>query len=135
MSDAWYKDGLRFTCTQCGKCCTGRPGYVFVSQEEMEAMAKLLNMSVSLFKRKYIKTRGNKLLLVEKKNHDCVFLQDKKCTVYQARPKQCQTYPWWPENLNSKESWDLAAKECEGISDSASLVPYTQIVQLIRPLA
>ena len=28
MSDPWYNDGLRFTCTRCGHCCTGEPGFV-----------------------------------------------------------------------------------------------------------
>ena len=24
MTEPWYQDGLRFTCTRCGNCCTGR---------------------------------------------------------------------------------------------------------------
>ncbi len=130
-SNAWYKEGLRFQCTGCGKCCTGAPGFVFVSQEEIEEMAKHLGMPVALFKRKYVKNRGNRLLLVEKKNHDCIFLKDNKCSIYQVRPKQCRTYPWWKENLNSEESWRLASKECEGISHEAPIVPYSQIVQFL----
>ncbi len=38
----WYQDGLRFTCTMCGKCCTGDPGYVWVTDEELAALAKFL---------------------------------------------------------------------------------------------
>jgi len=40
----WYQDGLRFKCTGCGQCCTGSPGYVWVSPEEAEAMAKHLKI-------------------------------------------------------------------------------------------
>ena len=32
----WYADGLPFTCTQCGDCCTGDPGYVWVTDEVMQ---------------------------------------------------------------------------------------------------
>jgi hypothetical protein len=39
----WYKDGLRFTCTGCGDCCTGAPGYVWVNKEEIEALAAETN--------------------------------------------------------------------------------------------
>lgn len=129
----WYKEGLGFECTQCGKCCTGQPGYVWVNEEEMAAMAKALNISVELFKKRYTRQRDNGFALTEKKpNNDCVFLKDKKCEVYQARPSQCQTFPWWKENLNTEESWNLAAKECEGISQIAPIVPYEQIIQILK---
>ncbi|MCH7752933.1 MAG: YkgJ family cysteine cluster protein, partial [Planctomycetes bacterium] len=35
----WYQDGLRFKCTGCGNCCTGSPGYVWVNQAEINALA------------------------------------------------------------------------------------------------
>lgn len=128
----WYKDGLRFKCTECGKCCTGAPGFVWVSEDEMQAMAELLHITLSEFKRKYTRQKNNRYALVEKKSEDrpCVFLQEKKCMVYHARPQQCRTYPWWKENLNSEESWKLAAETCEGINKDSPVIPYSQIVQL-----
>lgn len=128
----WYKDGLRFQCTECGKCCTGSSGFVWVNEEEMQSMADSFNIPIELFKRKYTRQRDNRFALIEKKNpngdFDCIFLKGKRCEVYQARPTQCRTYPWWPENLNSKESWKIAAQECEGINDEAPLVPYSEII-------
>lgn len=132
----WYKDGLRFKCTECGKCCTGISGFVWVTEEEIRAIAAVLDVPLDLFKRKYIRNRDNRYALVEKKSkngeYDCIFLNDKKCQVYEARPNQCRTFPWWKENLTTEESWKLAAKDCEGIHDEAPLVPYSQIVQLLR---
>jgi Fe-S-cluster containining protein len=130
----WYKEGLRFKCTECGQCCTGSPGYVWVSEQEMLSIANLLNITIDLFKRKYVRQRNNRYALVEKKsqNNDCIFLKDKKCTVYQARPSQCRTFPWWKENLTSKESWDLAAKSCEGINDEAPVVQLSQINEMLQ---
>lgn len=132
----WYKEGLRFKCTECGKCCTGTSGYVWVNEDEMTAMAEILQTSLSEFKRKYVRQRDNRYALVEKKasngDFDCIFLKDKKCLVYQARPVQCRTFPWWQENLTTEESWKLAAEECEGIHETAPLVPYEQIVELLR---
>lgn len=127
----WYKEGLKFKCTECGKCCTGSRGFVWITEEEAIAIAASLNLSLKVFKIRYTRSRDNRLALVEKKNADgnyeCIFLKGKKCEVYQNRPKQCRTFPWWQENLNSQESWKLAAQDCEGINDEAPLVPYLSI--------
>ncbi len=51
----WYKDGLRFKCTQCGDCCTGAPGYVWVNQAEIEGIAAELGESdVEAFEDEYV---------------------------------------------------------------------------------
>ncbi|MBS0634094.1 MAG: YkgJ family cysteine cluster protein [Verrucomicrobia bacterium] len=130
----WYKEGLRFKCTECGKCCTGAPGFVWITQEEMEAMARHLAISVDLFKRRYVRIRNNRLCLVEKKseNNACIFLEGKRCQIYQVRPKQCRTFPWWKENLHSEESWNVAARDCEGINDEAPIVPLSQITEQLE---
>ena len=66
---------------------------------------------------------GQRISLLEsKKNYDCVFLKDKKCQVYGARPTQCRTYPWWPHNLRSQQAWEETARTCEGINSDAPLV-------------
>lgn len=113
----WYKKGLKFACTQCGQCCTGAPGYVWIDQQEIEAMAEFLKITVKEFIATYTRQVNGQLALKEfPKSYDCIFLRDKKCLVYGARPKQCKTFPFWPENLDSKESWEQTAKRCEGIN-------------------
>lgn len=124
----WYEEGLRFECTGCGKCCTGAPGYVWVSLAEMEEMAKNLDLPLKEFQKRFVRRVGQRYSLVESKStYDCVFLEGKKCRVYEARPKQCRTFPWWPQNLRSEESWSEAAKGCEGIREDAPLVPFGTI--------
>jgi Fe-S-cluster containining protein len=133
-NEPWYKDGLRFQCTECGQCCTGAPGYVWVNDQEIADMAEFLAISVDTFKKQYLRRCDNRWALVELKSqkYDCVFLNGKKCLVYNARPTQCRTFPWWKENLNTEESWKIAGRDCEGINDQAPIVPYSQIVQLLR---
>jgi Fe-S-cluster containining protein len=117
MSDPWYKDGLRFQCTQCGKCCTGSPGYVWINESEIQAMADFLKISPEEFVTRYTRKVGERLSLLEHpKTFDCVFLKDRLCGLYGARPKQCRTFPWWSENLESKKDWDETAQRCEGIN-------------------
>jgi uncharacterized protein len=113
----WFAKGLRFTCTGCGQCCTGFPGYVWVTVEEIAAMAQVLNLSIEEFSRAYVRKIGDRYSLQEHPvTFDCVFLKDKKCQIYSARPKQCRTFPWWVQNLKSEEEWLSAAKHCEGIN-------------------
>lgn len=131
----WYKEGLRFKCTGCGKCCTGTPGYVWVTDKEIDEMAEFLKISVEEFIHKYTRLIGKKLALLEHpKNYDCVFLENKKfCTLYNARPQQCRTYPWWPENLTSKKEWDEEGKRCEGINHpDAPLITLPQINENLK---
>ena len=124
----WYAEGLQFKCTECGKCCTGAPGYVWVQESEMQSMADFLAISLKEFKCLYVRRVGQRYSLVESRTtYDCVFLKDTKCKVYGARPTQCRTYPWWPQNLHSKEAWEETALRCEGINANASVVPFEKI--------
>lgn len=117
MAEPWYKDGLRFTCTQCGNCCTGAPGYVWISENEIATLAQRMGLDDASFRRKYTRTiprRG--VSLVEKPNNDCVFFaRGKGCTIYEDRPKQCRTWPFWRPLLASPEDWDEAKGGCPGM--------------------
>jgi Fe-S-cluster containining protein len=130
MADApWFSKGLSFQCTGCGKCCTGSPGYVWVTEEEIQSMADYLKMTKEEFIKQYVRQVGHRLSLRERpRNFDCVFLKDKQCTLYPVRPKQCKTFPWWKENLSSVEAWEEAAKWCEGINHpDAPVIPLEDI--------
>jgi Fe-S-cluster containining protein len=112
----WYADGLRFQCTGCGDCCTGAPGYVWVTQAEIDALALRLDMDVAAFERKYVREVGVRRTLKERRNYDCVFLdaETRKCTVYEDRPRQCRTWPFWNSNLKSPEAWQQTCEVCPG---------------------
>ena len=69
----WYKDGLKFSCTGCGDCCTGAPGYVWVNKEEIAAMAKTVKLTVEEFEDQYTRKIGIRRSLKEFGNGDCVF--------------------------------------------------------------
>ena len=112
----WYHQGLRFECSQCGDCCTGAPGFVWVNQEEIAALAAAIHLEVDEFERKYVRKVGARRSLVEFPNGDCVFFdgQARKCTVYDARPRQCKTWPFWDSNLATPADWKHTCQVCPG---------------------
>ncbi len=117
LKDPWYQDGLRFGCTECGACCTGSPGYVWLSEEDIETLCQALQLQRHEFLQRYTRLVHLRTALIEHpKTYDCVFLKGNRCEVYSARPKQCRTFPWWPEHLSSPEEWKKAAERCEGIN-------------------
>ena len=124
----WYKDGLQFECTQCGDCCTGGPGYVWVTTPEIEALASQLGEDPAVFEAKYVRKVGVRRSLREYSNGDCVFFDNQKrcCTVYEARPKQCRTWPFWDSNLKSPDAWRETCAVCPG-SGKGTLYPLQQI--------
>jgi uncharacterized protein len=129
----WYNEGLRFKCTECGQCCTGAPGYVWVSEKEIAAMAEHLQITPDAFSRQYLRyVDGRYSLLENRHSYDCIFLKGKRCQIYSARPKQCRTYPWWPDQLESEKSWAEEAKWCEGINQDAPIVPLAVIQEQLE---
>ncbi len=112
----WYAAGLKFKCSGCGDCCTGAPGYVWINKQEISDMAAVVGMDVQEFEDKYVRQIGIRKSLVEFPNGDCVFFdnESRKCNVYNARPRQCKTWPFWDSNLKSPETWERTCEDCPG---------------------
>lgn len=126
----WFRDGLRFECTRCGGCCTGAPGYVWVTEEEVAAIAALWGETVEAFARRHVRRIADRLSLCERPGGDCeMYDRERGCTVYAARPAQCRAYPFWTANVKSPEAWARAGRECPGIG-RGEVVPMEEIRRL-----
>ncbi len=132
-TEPWFKEGLRFECTQCGNCCTGAPGYVWVNQEEIDALAESIGLSVEEFERQYVRRVGVRRSLVELPNGDCVFFDGKtrRCTVYGSRPRQCRTWPFWQSNVRTAETWADTCQVCPG-SGHGALYPVEEVLRQVK---
>jgi len=128
----WYSDGLKFTCTQCGNCCTGAPGFVWVSAGEIAALARRLGIDQASFRARYTRViAGSGISLKEipevETGNSCVFFKrGAGCTVYADRPRQCRTWPFWRSLVASPAAWKSHARGCPGM-DHGSLHPATHI--------
>ena len=140
-SREWFDDEpVRFECTLCGRCCTGPSGFVLFSRDEGEAIARRLRISYEVFYERYTHDTPAGRSLRETRHinpdgtadHDCVFLDRESepgsliCSLYEDRPTQCRTFPFWPEHMGSRRSWNLLGKTCEGVG-RGGFVPASEI--------
>jgi uncharacterized protein len=126
----WYHEGLRFQCSGCGDCCTGAPGCVWVNKAEIEAISALLKISVEEFQKRYVRLIGNRKSLIEYTNGDCVFFDNDRrcCQIYEVRPRQCRTWPFWTSNLTSPKTWKEVADRCPGCN-LGPVIPLEEIAK------
>lgn len=118
---SWYEDGLQFECTGCGKCCKV-DGDVWLAPDETETIMTHLGHSrsdddnesyIKEFRKKYIRaevTNGNQSeswVCLKRKEGACIFLDEAgQCSIYDVRPVQCSTYPFWPSIVQNRGAWE-----------------------------
>jgi Fe-S-cluster containining protein len=118
------KDGFKFSfdeseCTRCdGNCCVGESGYIWVTPNEIQNISLSLHLEVSEFKKHYLDKIKYRFSIKEKRlsdsNYACIFfdLDLKKCSIYDVRPMQCRTFPFWDYFRQNPQE---AIKECPAI--------------------
>ena len=126
MNELIKQDGFSYgfnpkACDTCeGNCCIGESGYIWISQSEREVLAKHLKIEVEDLLHNYLKRVGYNYSIIERKlsedNYACIFfdLEKKQCSVYEARPKQCRTFPFWDYFKNRVNE---VKQECPAIKD------------------
>lgn len=116
----------------CGNCCTGPEGFVLVSDAEVAGLAARFAMSDEGFRAQYTHMTSRGLSLTEtpyQGGFDCVFLDRTKfpgkavCGVYENRPAQCRTWPFWKSNLVSRGAWERAKRTCPGMDKGRAYTP------------
>lgn len=110
----------KFACIRgCTACCSGGPGFVWLSETDADRLAACLGITrAELLKRhcRMVDTGlGMSPSLNERPDYSCIFLGREGCLVYDARPTQCRTYPYWESIVDSAESWQDEARHCPGI--------------------
>jgi len=116
----FYASGLKFSCKRCSCCCRETSGFVYLSQKDVMNLISALNLKknefISIYCRWVTDWKGDEVLsLKEKSNKDCI-LWDSGCIVYNARPLQCVTFPFWKSIVTSAQSWDITATGCPGMN-------------------
>lgn len=119
---------MKFQCQEScgGKCCKpmwdGKSGYVYLTKNDRIRLSAFLGQPISEFAEllRFAFTRFTKIestqWVLKSGGKQCRFLQDGKCTVYEAKPTQCSSFPFWPE-LMVNESYKELKAYCPGIGE------------------
>jgi len=117
------KEGFNFSfdqdaCKSCsGRCCIGESGYIWVRPNEITLMSDKLNLTRDEFITEYLSKIGYRYTikeLVHLEGFKCIFFdtEKKQCGVYNVRPTQCRTFPFWEHFKNNIKEVE---QECPGI--------------------
>ncbi len=78
-------------CTQCANCC--RVTEIGITERDIEKLSKFLGVSTAEFLRDYTQRAGDDELILKRTEAGCVFLEGNLCSVYEARPQNCENFP------------------------------------------
>ncbi len=83
-------------CARCGACCD-RPGYVYVTLQEVARIADYLSLTETEFTTRYTRLSDTRrrLSLIDSASGGCAFLDDQRqCRIQPVKPRQCADFPW-----------------------------------------
>ena len=130
----WWSKGVRFQCQGSGKCCIsrGQVGFVYLTRQDILRFSRYFSQTAAEFKKMYCDTTSGHVHLRETPERaECQFLKNKRCDVYESRPTQCRTWPFWPEMMNSKKWNKEVAPFCPGVG-KGPIVPAKKIEENLR---
>jgi hypothetical protein len=81
-------------CQRCTACCRW-PGQVRLTDAEITRLAAFQGLSEHDFIQQFTRLRQDRrgLVLQEKPNGECIFLDGDDCSVQAVKPQQCRAFP------------------------------------------
>ncbi|MBC8292078.1 MAG: YkgJ family cysteine cluster protein [Proteobacteria bacterium] len=134
-------DGLCFECTGCGDCCRVRDGYdcVYLYEDDAERLSLELALELDEFLERYAFVDELGWTRIKMDSDACPFFnrENNCCSVYEARPLQCRTFPFWDSMLTGNAgrlSWRSSARRmCEGVGQGNKW-PAAQVNKLVAEM-
>lgn len=134
LSPQIARSGVQFECISgCVKCCA-IPGKVFVTEDDVPRLAGHFNLSHDECKKQHLKHFWGEVYEFKyPESKPCAFLGETGCAIYDARPTQCRTFPFWPENMKDPVIWTGIGRMCPGVGRGRQFT-IEEILEIARQL-
>ena len=131
-------------CQRCTACCRW-PGQIRLADAEISRLAAFKDLSEFDFIQQYTRLGQARrcLVLQEKPNGECIFLEGNDCSVQPVKPKQCRDFPnLWnfpgfekicravPKMVDDEEYKRLVAAATGTIFDSPQIAPTRSVAEI-----
>jgi len=99
-------------CTVCANCC--RVATVKITERDAEKLMKRLGVDRKRFWEEYVEDNPEEGPVLKRNQAGCVFLEGNLCSVYDARPHTCVTFPHLTRGAGSLVSrlWQMVDRAC-----------------------
>jgi len=115
-----------FDCKMCGDCCYGEGG-IFLKEDEKGRISRFLGINRSDFLTRFCEERNGRTYVTTGKDHFCVFYEKGQgCRVHPVKPARCALWPYYPANVNDRETWEMAKLACRGIDREGSFEDFVK---------
>lgn len=83
-----------YECDRCTACCRW-PGQVKVTDAELERISAFLGLDLDTFRNRYMRLNTSRtgLVLEDRADGACVFLDGENCRIQSVKPQQCRDFP------------------------------------------
>jgi len=126
---------FHFNCHRCGNCCRIGHGHVWVKAEDVQVMADTKQMTSAAFVERFLYSKDSKLSVREEANGACSLLDSTNCcSVYDCRPEQCSSFPYWPQLSTQGPALDMASAYCPGIQKFPSVELALEVLPQVHTL-
>ena len=118
-----------FECQMCGDCCKGFGG-TYVTEADIENIARFIGTSPEKFVADYCKMSGSRPVLAQKKDQFCIFWDEVKlCTIHPVKPRMCRAWPYIQSVITDPNNWEIMSNSCSGIRTD---FPLDVVVKCVR---
>ncbi len=102
----------KIDCSLCANCC--REATVRLADRDIEKLAKFLRVKPAQFIREYCEESEEEGLILKRTDTGCIFLDGNLCSVYEARPGNCEDFPHLLRGQGSLQArmWEFKDRAC-----------------------
>ena len=100
-------------CTRCGNCC--KVATAIVTERDVGRLARHLRIAPAKVVADYTMVNQEEGRVLRRTDAaGCIFLEDTRCTIYDARPDACQRFPHLVRGAGSIASrmWQMVDRAC-----------------------